>query len=271
MDQAALAAFFDRPREALQADPDWPRQHEALLAAMEAGMVRAAERAADGRWHAVPWVKQAILLAFARTALQPVADPTFAFFDKPAFPPRAFALADRVRIVPGGTMIRRGSHLGPGVVVMPPAFVNMGAFVDSGAMLDSHTLVGSCAQIGKNVHLAAGAQIGGVLEPPQACPVIVEDDCFVGALAGVFEGVIVRQRAVLAAGVVLTAATAIFDLVHGTQYRGEVPANAVVVPGTRPARGAFAQQHGLSVATPLIVKYRDAGTDAATALVSVLH
>ena len=154
---------------------------------------------------------------------------------------------------------------------MPPAYVNVGAFVDEGTMVDSHALVGSCAQVGKRVHLSAGAQLGGVLEPVNASPVVIEDDVFVGALVGVFEGFVVRERAVLAAGVVLTAASVVYDLVHGCERRGEIPAGAVVVPGSRPASGDFARARGLQVTAPMIVKYRDERTAASTALESALR
>ncbi len=267
-----LAAFFGRDDAALQQDPDWARAHTFLLQALEAGRVRAAARGDDGTWRANAWVKRAILLGFRRTDLHamPVGDAP-PFFDKPAYPPRSFVLADGVRLVPGGSAVRRGAFVAKGVVVMPPAYINVGAHVEAGTMVDSHALVGSCAQIGRNVHLSAGAQIGGVLEPANASPVVVEDGAFVGALCGVFEGFVVRERAVLAAGVVLTAATVVHDLVHGCARRGEIPAGAVVVPGTRPAAGDYAQQHGLQIASPLVVKYRDERTDAATALEQALR
>lgn len=272
MSPAELAAFFAAGDDALAADPLWPDAHAALLDALERGAVRAAERAADGRWAAVPWVKRAILFGFRRTGIEPVAGAgPWPAFDKTAYPVRHFALADRVRLVPGGSAVRRGAFLAAGVVVMPPAYVNVGAFVGPGTMIDSHALVGSCAQIGAQVHLSAAAQIGGVLEPAHASPVVVEDGAFVGGLCGLFEGVVVRERAVLAAGVVLTAATVVHDLVHDVERRGEIPAGAVVVPGTRPARGPVAERLGLHVAAPLIVKYRDARTDAATALESALR
>ncbi len=178
---------------------------------------------------------------------------------------------DGVRMVPGGSSVRRGAHVARGVVVMPPAFVNVGAFVGEGTMVDSHALVGSCAQIGRRVHLSAGAQVGGVLEPVNARPVIVEDEVFVGALCGLFEGVVVRERAVLASGVILTASTVVFDLVQEREWTREIPAGAVVVPGVRPARGAFAVSRGIGLSAPCIVKYRDARTDAATALESALR
>jgi 2,3,4,5-tetrahydropyridine-2-carboxylate N-succinyltransferase len=271
MDDRELEAFFARDDAALMADASWPAAHEALLVALEAGRVRAAARADDGAWNAVTWVKRAILVGFRRSPLERLDGGAWPFFDKPAYAPRVFTADDRVRLVPGGSVVRRGAFVAPGVVVMPPAYVNTGAFVDAGTMVDSHALVGSCAQIGQNVHLSAAAQIGGVLEPAHASPVVVENGAFVGGLCGVFEGVVVRERAVLAAGVVLTAATQVHDLVHGRTLRGEIPAGAVVVPGTRPAPGEHARRHGLQVATALIVKYRDDRTDAATALESALR
>lgn len=266
-----LATFYGRAMDQVLADPDWPRAHAALLDALERGEARAAQRDGDGVWRAVSWVKHAILAGFRNTKLERLDAAPFPFFDKAAFPPRDFTLDDGVRLVPGGSAVRRGAHVAAGVVVMPPAYVNMGAYVGVGTMVDSHALVGSCAQIGQRVHLSAGAQIGGVLEPASAVPVVVEDDVFVGALCGVFEGVLVRERAVLASGVVLTASTVVHDLVRGTVWRREVPAGAVVVPGSRPAAGEYAQRHGLQLATPIVVKYRDGKTDAATALENALR
>lgn len=266
-----LAAFFDRSEQELAADAKWATAHQALLEALEEGRVRAAQRDAAGTWHAVPWVKRAILIGFRRTEVVEIGAEPFSFFDKAAYPPRDLTLGNRVRLVPGGSSIRRGAFVAPGVVVMPPAYVNVGASVGPGTMVDSHALVGSCAQIGANVHLSAGAQIGGVLEPAHAAPVVVEDGAFVGALCGVFEGFVVRERAVLAAGVVLTAATTVFDLVHRRLLSREIPAGAVVVPGTRPASGEWAAERGLQVAAPVIVKYRDERTDAATALEAALR
>ncbi|MBX3462786.1 MAG: 2,3,4,5-tetrahydropyridine-2,6-dicarboxylate N-succinyltransferase [Planctomycetes bacterium] len=271
MDDATLQAFYERDDAALAADPDWPAAHAALLAALEQGRLRAARRGDDGVWHAVAWVKRAILTGFRRSPLERVEAGPWPFFDKPAFPPRSFTAGDGVRLVPGGSAVRRGAYVAPGVVLMPPAYVNVGAFVDAGTMVDSHALVGSCAQVGRDVHVSAAAQIGGVLEPAHRSPVVLEDGVFVGGLAGVFEGVVVRRRAVLAAGVVLTAATQVHDLVHGRAWRGEVPEGAVVVAGSRPAGGEHAQRHGLQVAAALVVKYRDERTDAATALESALR
>jgi 2,3,4,5-tetrahydropyridine-2-carboxylate N-succinyltransferase len=271
MNAGELAAFYERPAAAIAADPDFARAHEALLHALEDGHVRAAVQEPAGTWRAVPWVKQAILLGFRQGAVLRSEGPWGPFFDKGTYPPRVFQRTDEVRIVPGGTSVRRGAFLAPGVVLMPPAFVNVGAFIGSGTMIDSHALVGSCAQVGARVHLSAGTQVGGVLEPAQAVPVVIEDEVFLGALSGVFEGVLVRARAVLAAGVLLTRASVVHDLVRERQWRGEIPAGAVVVPGTRPAGGDYARQHGLQVQAPLIVKYRDAQTDAAVALEDALR
>jgi 2,3,4,5-tetrahydropyridine-2-carboxylate N-succinyltransferase len=271
MDLGKLEAFYSRPMEVILADSALPDARESLLEALESGLARAASRAADGAWSANAWVKLAILVGFKSTAMVEYADSPLASIDKTAFPPRRFGLEDGVRLVPGGSAVRRGAHVEPGVVVMPPAYVNVGAWVGSGTMVDSHALVGSCAQIGTRVHLSAAAQIGGVLEPAGARPVVVEDDCFVGGLCGLFEGVVVRSRAVLATGTVITASTTIYDLVNGAELRGEVPEGAVVVPGSRPASGEYAKAHGISLYAPCIVKYRDGKTDAATALESALR
>lgn len=267
-----LRAFFDRPAEQVLADPQRAARHEELLVALERGELRAAEPDGAGGWTVCSWVKQAILIGFRATSLVEMPGISGApFFDKTAYPPRHFAIGDGVRLVPGGTVVRRGAFLAQTVVVMPPAYINVGAHVEQGTMVDSHALVGSCAQIGRGVHLSAAAQIGGVLEPAGARPVIVEDEAFVGGLVGVFEGVRVRRRAVLASGVVLTASTVIHDLVHGREWRGEVPEGAVVVPGSRPAAGDYARERGLMLAAPIIVKYRDAKTDASTALEGALR
>ncbi|MBM3978138.1 MAG: 2,3,4,5-tetrahydropyridine-2,6-dicarboxylate N-succinyltransferase [Planctomycetes bacterium] len=282
MSSPALQDFYARPIDELLADPHWPQMHAALLDALESGAVRAAERGADGRWRANAWVKQAILVGFRRTEIERIDARPAPFFDKSAYAPRAFELGDRVRLVPGGSSVRRGAHLAAGVVVMPPAYVNVGAYVGAGTMIDSHALVGSCAQIGARVHLSAGAQIGGVLEPAGATPVVVEDDAFVGGNTGLYEGVCVRSRAVIASGVVLSASTVVYDLVEQRELRGTrenplaIPEGAVVVPGSRPVTQSgpldlWATQRGLHVGCALVVKYRDAKTDAATALESALR
>lgn len=253
------------------------RDFEELMAALERGEARAAEPSADG-WRVNAWVKQGILLGFrlGRLVETPPAGP-LRFFDKDTVFPRKLSVRDGVRVVPGGTAVRRGAYLGPGVVLMPPAYVNVGAFVGEGTMVDSHALVGSCAQVGRRVHVSAAAQLGGVLEPVGALPVIVEDEVLVGGNCGVYEGTVVGRRAVLAAGVVLTGSVTVYDLARQATYRrdGErplrIPEGAVVVPGARAASDPFARQHGLSLYTPVIVKYRDEKTDAATALEDALR
>src|SRR6266550_6904556 len=243
-----------------------------FLAELERGAIRAAVRDADGVWNVQTWVKEGILAAFKFGVLAEFASGALSFVDKDTIPARRFKVQDGVRIVPGGSSIRRGAYIGKGVVMMPPAFVNIGAFVDDETMIDSHALVGSCAQIGKRVHLSAGAQIGGVLEPVGNVPVVIEDDVVVGGNCGIYEGTIVRARAVIGAGVVLTGSTPIYDCVRGQIYRRtaerplEIPFGAVVVPGTRPMKGAFAEEHRLQIAAPMIVKYRDEKTDSSTAL-----
>src|ERR1700704_5630256 len=210
-------------------------------ASLNRGEIRAAERNADGGWQTNAWVKRGILLGFRMGAIVDMspADGSLHFLDKDTYPIRKFSTTDRVRIVPGGSSIRDGAYIAPGVVCMPPMFVNAGAYVDEGTMIDSHALVGSCAQIGKRVHLSAGGQIGGVLEPAGALPVIIEDDVIVGGNCGVYEGAIVRERAVLASGTIITGSTPVFDLVREEVYRRsadaplEIPAGAVVVPGAR--------------------------------------
>jgi 2,3,4,5-tetrahydropyridine-2-carboxylate N-succinyltransferase len=251
---------------------------EELKAGLNAGTIRAAERDAAGTWTVNAWVKTGILLGFRMgvSAEHPAAPP-FSFVDKNTYPTRRFGLADRVRIVPGGSTVRDGAYLAPNVICMPPMFVNAGAYVDEGTMIDSHALVGSCAQIGKRVHLSAAAQIGGVLEPAGAMPVIIEDEVLVGGNCGVYEGTIVRERAVLAPGTILTGGTVVFDLVHDRTYRKdgerplEIPAGAVVVPGSRPVKSGVGAERGVSLYAPVIVKYRDAATDTAVRLEEFLR
>jgi len=235
------------------------------------GKIRAAEKITVGRketrWVVNAWVKQGILLGFRLGELAEM-PAGLSFVDKDTFPARHFTVADRVRVVPGGSSVRVGAYVAPSVICMPPMFINVGAYVDEGTMIDSHALVGSCAQIGKRVHLSAAAQVGGVLEPINAAPVIIEDDVLVGGNCGIYEGTLVRARAVLGAGTILTRSTPLYDLVKGEVYRAsadaplEVPENAVVVPGSR----AVKQERGpwkwnLSLYTPVIVKYRDEKTD----------
>jgi 2,3,4,5-tetrahydropyridine-2,6-dicarboxylate N-succinyltransferase len=271
MEIGSLEAFYSRPMDEILADPALPEARGELLDALESGRARAASRGPDGSWSANAWVKIAILAGFRSTGTVEVSGWPGGAADKSAFPPRRFGAGDGVRVVPGGSAARRGARVEAGVVIMPPAYINVGAWVGSGTMVDSHALVGSCAQVGERVHLSAAAQLGGVLEPAGARPVVVEDDCFVGALCGLFEGVVVRERAVLAPGTILTASTTLYDIVNGRELRGEVPAGAVVAPGSRPARGPYAQERGISLYAPCVVKYRDARTDAATALEEALR
>ncbi len=271
-----IETLAEQPAEARDAEA--ARQAVAdLLEALNAGIVRAATRSETGDWTAHAWVKRGILLGFALGALADYSTERFPFFDKDTYPLKPLSEADGVRVVPGGSAVRTGAFLAEGVVCMPPMYVNVGAYVGAGTMIDSHALVGSCAQVGRRVHLSAAAQLGGVLEPVGARPVIVEDDAFIGGGCGVYEGCLVRARAVLAPGVQLTASTRLYDLAEERVLEGtatdplEVPARAVVVPGTRAARGAFAEEHGLALYAPVIVKYRDARTDAATALETALR
>ncbi len=248
-------------------------------AALNRGEIRAAQRDAAGKWQTNAWVKRGILLGFRMGSIIEMtsAGAGLQFLDKNTYPIRRFSPGDGVRIVPGGSSIRDGAYIAPGVVCMPPMFVNAGAYVDEGTMIDSHALVGSCAQIGKRVHLSAAAQIGGVLEPAGAMPVIIEDDVIVGGNCGVYEGAIVRERAVLASGVIITGSTPVFDLARDQMYRRtegapiEIPAGAVVVPGARAVQTEKGREWGLSLYTPVIVKYRDEKTDAATQLEDLLR
>jgi 2,3,4,5-tetrahydropyridine-2-carboxylate N-succinyltransferase len=271
IERAALASARDLPFDRAEAE----RVVGELFDALERGEVRAAERDVNGRWNAIEWVKTGMLLAYRVSQMIEmghVAGNAFRFFDKQLFTPRSLTLADGVRIVPGGSIIRRGSYVAPGVICMPPMLVNLGAYVGANTTIDSHALVGSCAQVGERVHLSAGAQLGGVLEPAHAAPVIVEDDVFIGGNCGVYEGTVVRRRAVLATGVMLTRATPVYDLVRETVHRAEdgapleIPEGAVVVPGARPISSGWGAQQHLSLQTPIIVKYRDEHTDAAIAL-----
>jgi len=247
-----------------------------LRAQLSAGEVRAAEpdTAAASGWRVNTWVKQGILLGFrfGDTVDMSADHGRWPFFDKDTLPLKRVDAGSSVRIVPGGSTVRDGAYLGRGVICMPPMYINIGAWVGDASLVDSHALVGSCAQIGSRVHLSAAAQIGGVLEPVGALPVIVEDEVLVGGNCGVYEGTIVKRRAVLASGVVLTGSTPVYDLPNERIIQAEaggplvIPEGAVVVPGTRPIASGKGREWGLSVATPIIVKYRDDKTDAKTAL-----
>ena len=245
--------------------------------ALTAGTIRAAEKR-DGRWQTNVWVKQGILLGFRIGKLAESGDSrVLSFVDKDTYPARHFSTADNVRVVPGGSSVRCGAYVAPSVVCMPPMYINVGAYVDEGTMVDSHALVGSCAQVGKRVHLSAAAQIGGVLEPINASPVIIEDDVLVGGNCGVYEGTQVGTRAVLGAGLILTRSTPLFDTVKGEVYRAtateplRVPEGAVVVPGSRAITKGKAAEWGLSLYTPVVVKYRDERTDRGVELEDILR
>jgi 2,3,4,5-tetrahydropyridine-2-carboxylate N-succinyltransferase len=273
-------------------NPDALAAFHALRDALEAGTLRSAQPdpAAPTGWRVNAWVKRGILLGFrlgqleAMNGSNPVARPMLSFVDKATYPARRFKPKQNIRIVPGGSSVRSGAYLASGVVMMPPAYVNVGAYVDEGTMIDSHALVGSCAQIGKRVHLSAACQIGGVLEPINASPVIIEDDVLAGGNTGVYEGTVVRARAVLASGVILTRGTPVYDLPNNTIYRstpegpnGEpstpliIPAGAVVVAGSRPIQQGRGKDFGLSIYTPIIIKYRDEKTDLSTTLEDLLR
>ena len=245
--------------------------------ALSAGKIRAAEKV-DGAWRVNSWVKQGILLGFVIGEVTEMGEPRgLSFVDKATFPARRFRVRDGVRVVPGGSAVRTGAYVAPSVICMPPMYINVGAYVDEGTLIDSHALVGSCAQIGKRVHLSAGAQIGGVLEPVNATPVIIEDGALIGGNCGVYEGAVVGARAVLGAGVILTRSTPIYDAVRGEIYRATagqpltVPEDAVVVPGARAVKQGKGAEWGLSLYTPVIVKYRDQKTARGVELEDLLR
>jgi len=244
---------------------------------LNTGEVRAANPV-DGVWKVNLWVKQGILLGFRMGILKNFSiDENFHFFDKHTFPLKHLSIDDGVRMVPGGSAIRDGVRLGKGITCMPPMYINVGAYVGDGTMIDSHALVGSCAQVGKRVHVSAGSQIGGVLEPVGALPVIIEDDVLVGGNCGIYEGALVREGAVLAAGTILTGGTPVYDLVRETVYRREkdrpleIPSRAVVVPGSRAVSQDWGKGQQLSIYTPIIIKYRDAKTEGSVQLEGLLR
>jgi 2,3,4,5-tetrahydropyridine-2-carboxylate N-succinyltransferase len=285
--QSSIEHWFAQGQAAM-GNSDALHSFELLRDMLEKGAVRAAQPDSDSTatasgWRVNAWVKRGILLGFRLGALtemsghHPLGQSVLSFVDKATYPARRFTAGDGVRIVPGGSSVRSGAHLARGVVMMPPAYVNAGAFVDEETMIDSHALVGSCAQIGKRVHLSAAAQIGGVLEPVNASPVIIEDDALIGGNTGVYEGTIVRSRAVLAAGVILTRGTPVYDLPNNTVLKASsespliIPSGAVVVAGARAIQTGPAKELGLSVYTPIIVKYRDEKTDLSTTLEDLLR
>ncbi len=275
------------PAPAVSGDSKALPTFHALRDALEAGELRSAspDAASPTGWRVTPWVKRGILLGFRLGALETMngrspggrSGDILSFVDKGTYPIRHFTPEQGIRIVPGGSSVRAGAFVAPGVVIMPPAYINVGAYVGEGTMVDSHALVGSCAQIGRRVHLSAAAQIGGVLEPVNASPVIIEDDCLIGGNTGVYEGTVVRSKAVLAAGVILTRGTPIYDLVTGAIHRATpdlpliIPPGAVVVPGSRAVTSGKGKDWGLSLATPVIVKYRDEKTELSLTLEELLR
>jgi 2,3,4,5-tetrahydropyridine-2,6-dicarboxylate N-succinyltransferase len=274
--QPTIERLYAAGAEAVNA-PDARTTFERFRDALTSGTIRSAEKI-DGKWRTNAWVKKGILLGFRIGALVESGDPNvLRFVDKNTYPIRQFTTEDRVRIVPGGSSVRTGAYVAPSVVCMPPMYINVGAYVDEGSMVDSHALVGSCAQVGKRVHISAAAQIGGVLEPVNASPVILEDDVLVGGNCGVYEGTQVGERAVLGAGVILTRSTPLFDVVNGIIHRSSeteplrVPDGAVVVPGSRAITKGKAGEWGLSLYTPVIVKYRDERTDRGVELEDILR
>ena len=251
-------------------------QFEGVIADLEAGRLRVAEKV-DDVWQVNTWVKEVILAGFRLGVVKDMSQGQFPFFDKDTFPVRKFSREDGVRIVPGGTSIRRGAYVAPGAIVMPPAYINVGAFVDSGTMVDSHVTIGSCAQVGKHIHISASTQIGGVLEPAGALPTIIEDGAFVGGNCGIYEGTIVQEGAVIASGVIITSSTALFDATKGEFLprneagRVVVPRGAVVVSGSKPVRHGAAAGSGVSLYCPVIVKYRDEKTSGSVTLEDMLR
>ena len=247
-----------------------------VIGRLESGELRVAEKR-DGKWVVNSWIKEVILSGFRLGKMTDMSDGVFSFFDKDTIPPRRFTAGDGVRIVPGGTTVRRGAFLAPSVIVMPPSYVNIGAYVGENSMVDSHVIVGSCAQVGRHVHLAATCQIGGVLEPAGALPVIIEDEAFIGGGCGIYEGTIVSERAVIASGVVITRSTPVYDAVNGCYIRPNedgqlvIPAGAVVVSGSRPMTKGPGAAEGIQVYTPVIIKYRDGRTDASVVLEDALR
>lgn len=248
----------------------------ALVRDLESGKVRVAEKI-NGEWKVNSWVKEVILEGFRYGRLADMSQGQFSFYDKDTLPARKFTMEDGVRIVPGGSAVRTGAYLAPSVIVMPPSYINIGAYVDADTMIDSHALVGSCAQVGKHVHLSAASQLGGVLEPVGALPVIIEDNVFIGGNCGIYEGTIVKESAVIATGVIINSSIAIYDATTGKYIRANesgqiiVPEGAVVVAGSRPVTRGPGAEAGIHVYTPVIVKYRDAKTAASVVLEDILR
>ncbi|MBR6002490.1 MAG: 2,3,4,5-tetrahydropyridine-2,6-dicarboxylate N-succinyltransferase [Bacteroidales bacterium] len=248
-----------------------------VIEGLEKGQIRVAEKI-DGEWKVNAWVKEVILAGFRLGAIKDMSEGQFSFFDKETFPVRRFSAADGVRIVPGGSSIRRGAYLAPGAIVMPPAYINVGAYVGEGTMVDSHVTIGSCAQVGRHIHISASTQIGGVLEPAGAMPTIIEDGAFIGGNCGIYEGTIVQEGAVIASGVIITSSTAVFDATTGEFIRRNadgrivIPRGAVVVSGSKPiVRDGAPLASGVHLYCPVIVKYRDEKTSGSVRLEDLLR
>lgn len=281
-----LPALAQRIEELFERKPaDYSSEHRALFSEfrdlLNRGTIRAAERDETQQtgWRVNSWVKKGILVGFRLGGvieMQTGASPA-RFFDKDTYPLKSFRVEDGVRIVPGGSSIRDGCFVGRGVTCMPPMFINVGAYVDDGTMVDSHALIGSCAQIGRDCHISAASQIGGVLEPVGALPVVIEEEVLVGGNCGIYEGTIVKRRAVLGSGTILNRSTPVYDLIHGTVHRATdeqplvIPEEAVVVAGSRAVTSDAGKDWGISLYTPVIVKYRDAGTEAKIQLEDLLR
>lgn len=274
--QTQIESLFVKPASDLTtADRDI---FTVFVEKLESGEIRSAEKQSDGNWKVNHWVKQGILVGFRLGKIVNMSGDEFQFYDKDTYPIQKINGVERsIRIVPGGSSIRRGSFIAKSVTCMPPMYINVGAYIDEGTMVDSHALVGSCAQIGKRVHLSAACQIGGVLEPVGALPVIIEDDVMVGGNTGIYEGTIVKKGAVIGSGVILTGGTPVYDAVNKTILKrldGKpliIPENAVVIQGSRPLTSEFGKEHNLQIYTPIIVKYRDDKTNASTALEDALR
>ncbi|MFO7891385.1 MAG: 2,3,4,5-tetrahydropyridine-2,6-dicarboxylate N-succinyltransferase [bacterium] len=268
--------FYDKDQNDFKDSQQWKEIFQQLIQGLNTGKIRSAEP--DGQvWKVNEWVKKGIIIGFRTGELTDMSSDRFPYFDKSTYPLKRVQIKNNIRIVPGGTSIRQGCYISPGVVMMPPCYVNVGAYVDKATMLDSHSLIGSCAQVGKNCHVSAAAQIGGVLEPVNARPVIIEDNVLIGGNCGIYEGVLIKKNAILASGVIITSSTPVYDLIKEQVYKTTasnpltIPENSVVVPGSRPASGEFARKKAISLHTPVIVKYRDASSNAKTALEEALR
>lgn len=270
--QKDIELLFASPKLTSSEDKKAASVFKELVKLLNTGKIRSAEKI-NGEWKANEWVKKGIILGFRIGKLKDISiNNNFRYYDKHTLKLKSIKLADGIRQVPGGSSIRDGCYVAKGVICMPPMYINIGAYVDENCLIDSHALVGSCAQLGKNIHLSAAAQIGGVLEPINSVPVIIEDDVMIGGNAGIYEGTIVSRRAVIGAGCVITGSTPVYDAVKGKIYKKTkehplvIPENAVVVAGSRPLKSEFGIENNLSIYTPVIIKYRDEKTDAATAL-----